>query len=559
MKLKVLSSLALMSFVLFSCGSDDSSVPVDPSTEMPKDSTVTDTTTTKILLSANGTQLLGVDGAPLQLNGAAFSNFHWVEDPLPPTAHHSEADYGRLADMGMNAVRFGMNYWIFEDDATPYQYKQTGWDWLDTNVQWAKNNGVYLILNMHTPQGGYQSQGTGNALWDEVENQNRLVSLWRAIAERYANEPQIAGYGIVNEPIPSQSMAQWSQLAQRIINEIRTVDEHLIFVEQAIAVKGQGGLDENINFPVVTGENIVYEFHTYQPFQFTHQLLDFANVGEGGKYPDEDVLEVADSEWYTAIFNNPPLTANGDWQFFEGERYLINDTEISLGIPTLLAGRIGANGRVNYDDVIVNEYDQSGGFVRSIKTDLLNSEVGWAFWSRKDDGDGGVDESDGRTDTTSFYITGPTEESNLGNRFAAFEPVQGYSYQISGWMKGENIAEGGNALFRIDFYSTDDQIQRRNKVFLESILDQTQTWTNAQNRPVYIGEFGAGAACFENGKGGIVWVEDMVTLLLEKNIHFTYFDYHGDTFGIYLGFEALPNPNNARQTMIDLFQRLLNQ
>ena len=550
MKLKKLGTLLFLSIMLIACGSDDNSVPVgddDMTSDNPTDSAPS-------LLSASGTQIIAENGSPLQLNGVAFSNYHWIEDPLPPAAHHSELDYERLADMGMNVVRFGMNYWIFEDDSAPYQYKQTGWDWIDNNVQWAKDNGVYLILNMHTPQGGYQSQGTGDALWDEVENQNRLVALWRAIAERYADEPQIAGYGIVNEPIPSQSMQQWSQLAQRLIGEIRQVDDHLIMVEQAIAVKGQVTFDDNLNFPVVTGDNIMYEFHTYQPFLFTHQLLQFANQGDGGVYPDEDVLEVADSQWYTAIYNNPLLTENSDWQFFEGERYLVDDSEIALGTPVVITGNIGANGTVNFDDIQLNEFDENGSFVRTIKQNELNAAPGWSFWSRNEDGDGGVDESDGRTDTTSLFITGATDESNLSNVFANFEPIQGYSYQISGWMKASGMANGGDALIRIDFYQTDGEVYRRNRAFLESILDDVQAWSNAQNRPVYVGEFGAGTPSFENDKGGLNWASDMVDLLLEKDIHFTYFDYHGDTFGIYKGpTNALPDISNASQPIIDMF------
>jgi len=80
------------------------------------------------------------------------------------------------------------------------------------------------------PQGGYQSQGNGDALWNQTENQNRLVALWKAIADRYKGEDRIAGFGPVNEPVPPQSMTQWSVLAQKLVDGIREVDKnHLIF------------------------------------------------------------------------------------------------------------------------------------------------------------------------------------------------------------------------------------------------------------------------------------------------------------------------------------------
>jgi endoglucanase len=53
------------------------------------------------------------------------------------------------------------------------------------------------------PQGGFQSPGEGNALWDNPENQARLKALWKAIA----------GYDLLNEPNTSQSKDQWVNLA----------------------------------------------------------------------------------------------------------------------------------------------------------------------------------------------------------------------------------------------------------------------------------------------------------------------------------------------------------
>ena len=302
----------------------------------------------------------------------------------------------------------------------------------------------------------------------------------------------------------------------------------------------------------------MYEFHTYEPFQFTHQLLAFANVGEGGVYPDDDLIELGDAAWHTAIFNNPTLAENSDWQYLEGVRYTIEDTDIRIGIPVLITGNIGPNGRANFDDIVLNEYDENGVFVQAIHEEKLNTTSGWEFWSRNEDGEGGIDNNSGRTDTSSFYIEGATDESNLNNRLAAFEPIQGYSYELSGWVRTQDLAATGDALLRIDFYTTTGDVNRRNKTYLESILDRVDSWATGKNAPVYVGEVGTGGPSFENGKGGLVFAEDMITLIQEKNIHFTYFDYHSDNFGMYLGdTNQLPDPSNTRQPLIDLFNDIL--
>jgi len=56
------------------------------------------------------------------------------QDVRIPREHHAEVDYGRVAEMGMNSVRFYLHYRTFE--------QADGWQWLDDNVAWAKRHGI---------------------------------------------------------------------------------------------------------------------------------------------------------------------------------------------------------------------------------------------------------------------------------------------------------------------------------------------------------------------------------------------------------------------------------
>ncbi len=530
--------------ILFSCEIND-----DPVNDGDADNTE------NLLLQLQGTQITDADKNPVYLQGIAFSNFIWSDTPFPEV-HHAEIDYQRTKDMGMNVIRFYMNYRYFEDDTNPYTYKQSGWDWLDENIAWAKKYDIYLILNMHAPQGGYQSAGEGDALWDDVENQNRLAALWKAIAERYKDEVQIAGFGPVNEPVPNNSVDQWTQLAQKLINEIRSVDKnHLLFIERANHVKGNPPA-VNFNFPNVTGKNIVYEFHGYDPFIYTHQLFEFSGLGDGGKYPDESILEVLDAKWVTASFNNPSLPiGTTDWTYFEGEHYKITDTNIDFAEPVLVAAQV--EGKVYFDDIVIKEYDENDNFVREIYKANLNSLDGWSFWDVNGSGSSGVSSTVGHNDTGSLYIDGTTGDSNLFNLQQQFLVKPNYSYEISGWMKGENIASNSSCNIRLDFYSATGPVFTRNKAYLEAKLGEIVDWANTNNAALYMGEFGAGYPCFQNDKGGLQFVNDMVDIAKKNNIHFTYHVYHEDNFGLYLG-GALPDPSNVNQPLIDLFTNILN-
>jgi len=156
---------------------------------------VVDTPSANKFITVKGTKLYQPDGSEYLIRGIAFGNEVWGNPKVEPRNHHDENSYKELAELGFNSVRFYLNYGLFESDSNPYVYKQAGFDWIDKNIEWAKKYGIKLVLNMHYPQGGYQSQGNGMALWTSTENQNRLIALWKEIAKRYADEECILGYG----------------------------------------------------------------------------------------------------------------------------------------------------------------------------------------------------------------------------------------------------------------------------------------------------------------------------------------------------------------------------
>lgn len=510
----------------------------------------------KTFVHTEGNLIKDANGNAITLRGVAFGNEVWSDKEVPST-HHNETDFQRLSAMHMNAVRFYLNYKTFESDNAPYTYKQTGWDWINQNVEWAKKYGVYLILNMHYPQGGYQSGGTGDMLWNAVESQNRLTALWGEIAKKYKDEPTIIGFGLVNEPIPISSLEQWKNLAQRITDEIRKEDKnHIVFVERPIFIKSNPPEDANLNFPVIDDDNLVYEFHDYDPHPYTHQLFDWTGLGDGGKYPDENILTYTSGVWYTGTFNNPKLAAGAsNWTYLEGEKYKITDPKIKVGLPALVGS--GVQGTVFFDDIEIKEYDEQGNFTETVLDMNLNNTDGWSYWSSNGTGDGNVTNSTGNSDNSSLFITNSTADCNLSNYSKVFMAKQGFSYQINGYMKGESIANDSYCMLRIDFITTEDPIQKRNKEYLEVGIKKFGDFSAQKNIPIYCGEFGAGVHCFENERGGVQWVTDMIDLLNEYNLHFTYHSYHESSFGLYWGDGSLPNSSNANQPLIDLFTEKL--
>jgi len=513
------------------------------------------------LLRVRGTEIVDGGGHPVVLRGAAFGNDVWSNVRIP-RAHHGEADFARLEALGMNAVRFYLNYRTLVSDAEPDRYLEDGFRWLDENVAWARRHGVYLIFNLHVPPGGYQSLGKGSALWDDPGTQQRFIGFWRALAARYRGEPVVAGYDLLNEPVVTRSIDQWRDLAGRAARAIREVDpEHLLFVERVNSVGDQWKEDADRNFFRIADPNVVYEFHFYKPFHFTHQgapWVEFA--AEDTRYPDPSVAEV---EWFflkaVAHADQGTKLPAGDsaWTFYPGPVFTVTDPAIVVGKPVLTAQSLGA-GRAFFDDLVLEQVDAQGAPLRTLWRHNPKSRRGWYFW--KAEAGGSVEMvGPGHGDDAALAVTGTRSYANLGADPLRFRTERGASYRLSGWMRGEHIPAEATARIDLELSSSSVPVQGRDKAFLEQELGAYLAWGKKQQVPLFLGEWGAIRQSFDDDRGGLRWASDMLDLLLPSGVSFTYHAYHEGSFGMFRGEGALPDPGNANGALLELFDRRLHR
>ena len=472
------------------------------------------------------------DGRGGALRGVAIGNDVWsLKENVDPTVNDA-SDYARMRGLGFNVARFYLSYKFFESDTAPYTYKQGGWNFLNQNLEWAKANGIQFILNIHVPQGGFQSNAEGAALWDVEENQKRLVALWREIAKRYANETAIAAYDILNEPVVTKGKSQWQSLAQRIVNAIREVDaNHLVFVERINGIiPGNYSNDAEMNFVFINDPANKWglTFHCYAPIEYTHQYASwvpgFRNT-DGGKYPDPDLVQFSNEVWKGTTFDSPTVPpGNSGWTFYEGAWKTVTDlSEANIGRPALQIQNLGG-GRVWFDSLVFEKKTPGGDVSTVAEYKLPFNGGGWYFWTERQGGE--VLDSEnavGFTGTVSDACYSTTK------MFAVLE--QDCSYRVSGRMKGENVPQGAMCRIRFDWHLA-QHISKRDKVSLEREVMSYLNIAQEKNLPVYLGEFGVIKNALTKEKGGAVWVTDMLDILKTHNVPFTYHawvDYH---FGV---------------------------
>lgn len=506
---------------------------------------------TEMLLRAQGDRMVNASAQRVNLKGVAFGNEVWF-NPSAPTEHHDERDFIPIKEMGLNCIRFYLSYRWFESDRHPYVYRQSGWDWLDRNLEWAEKHGIYLILNMHYPQGGYQSNGKGDALWDDPKMQLRLIRLWQAIAKRYRGHPNIAALDLVNEPIPTQSATQWQTLAKRLVTAIRVYDpEHMIAIERTHATRKSWDKDENQNFFRIDDPNILYEYHFYEPMAFSHQMAPWLQAYQSESiYPDPLRYEIlGKASWYGATFNNPTLDYDSDeWKYIEGNVWWTNDPMVNALHPALMGQKV--DDYVEFINIAVYEYAPNSSHGHLIRRIDLSDKQGWYFWSKDGSGDADYYSEDGRNIRR---IRATDSDANWNSASQLIIPKPGYGYKISGWMRGRGL-HNSHAMIRLDFLSGIDKTLSWDRQLLETKIEQIEAWSKREQVPVYMGEFGCIRACFEQQRGGLTWIKDILDILQQRGTSFTYHAYHENAFGIYYNERGLPDPASSNQALIQMFR-----
>ena len=124
-------------------------------------------------------------------------------------------------------------------------------------------------------------------------------------------------------------------------------------------------------------------------------------------------------------------------------------------------------------------------------------------------------------------------------------------------MRGQNIPAAATCYIRLDLLSSRVPVTVRDKDFLRQELDGYVAWGNAQGVPLYVGEWGTIRASYENDRGGLRWSNDMLDLILERNLSFAYHDYHEQHMGIFYGDGSLPDPKHANTPLVELFRSKL--
>ena len=205
------------------------------------------------LVTVLGMHFLDPSGKPLLLHGINVANKSpeegYVGDLTPD-------DYAAIRSWGMNCIRLA----IFWDglEPQPRHFDAAYLQRIAQRVEWAKAQGLYVLLDMHqdlysvkfsdgAPAWATLDEGkpyTHSTVWsdayyasaavqtaldhfwansaapDGVSLQDHYARLWQFVAQRFRDEPAVIGYDIMNEPFPGKDAPRVLQACLQRLSEM---------------------------------------------------------------------------------------------------------------------------------------------------------------------------------------------------------------------------------------------------------------------------------------------------------------------------------------------------
>ncbi len=205
----------------------------------------------------------------------------------------------RLADIaqaGFKTVRIPVCFGAWASLDAPYHWETP--EFLaapDSLVRWAVANNLTAIIDLHHVEFDGSIKG--------ADSTARLVWLWQQIAERYKNtDPDRVLFELRNEP-HDMTAAVWRTQATQLIRAVRAVAPGHTLIVGFQDWNGRDALLKSDPFP---DPNLIYTFHFYDPFVFTHQGASWAGAGlpdlKGVPFPASTTTKIS-----------IPVSAKGTW------------------------------------------------------------------------------------------------------------------------------------------------------------------------------------------------------------------------------------------------------
>lgn len=188
----------------------------------------------------------------------------WFRFPRPETREHFEnyispEEAALMTRMGLKHVRLCIAPRVIMDAATGAEHEERARQ-VEAAIARFHAAGLLVVVDIHNEDRAAEV----NPEW-----QDAFVKFWTAFAARLGKfDPELTILEIVNEPVFDGREEEWNVLNARLATAIRaSAPRHTLMTSGP----NWGGISGLQKLKLLPDRNVIYSFHCYDPFPFTHQ------------------------------------------------------------------------------------------------------------------------------------------------------------------------------------------------------------------------------------------------------------------------------------------------
>lgn len=136
---------------------------------------------------------------------------------------------------------------------------------MKTFVKAAEDRGILVLLDMHN-YGRRDFKGTSYAIGGSSLTIEHVTDVWGRLAEEFKSYTNIWGYGLMNEPHDLATSSTWFNIAQALIDKIRSIDTKTTIVVGGDSFSSAARwllASDNLRNLEDASNNLIFEAHIY--------------------------------------------------------------------------------------------------------------------------------------------------------------------------------------------------------------------------------------------------------------------------------------------------------
>lgn len=301
----------------------------------------------------------------------------------------TKKDIEYIASLGFDHVRVPVDYNVLEDEAG--EPIESGFQYLRNCCEWCKEYHLHMLIDLHECYGysfdPLKKDMDRRAFFYDDALQARFFKLWTRIAEAFKDDQDVVAFEPLNEVVLQEVSDAWNGIVKKYIQVIRSICPDVYIVIGGVMYNHVSNV-KLLDPPA--DDKIVYNFHCYEPFLFTHQgayWVDYMPSDFRIQYPlpieeyrriSKEVIDVSDG----VIFLDEVKELGPE--FFEIIFKDAIDAAAKYDVP-LYCGEYGA--------IDLSDNPSKINWLRDIHTAFKKHGIGRALWNYKEKDFGFVDES----------------------------------------------------------------------------------------------------------------------------------------------------------------------